>query len=154
MKYHTGDYEAVHSEPIWRNKANFIFAAYLGSKGGRNEWEQLWGEKNAGGTVKVCCIPFFARNVSLGDEVSIDDELVLKSVVTPSGQTTFRVWFGDSLSNRDEIIKKIEEMNALMEWSSANLLAISIQESYAQQLADYLHTCEQQGLLQYETGRD
>ena len=44
-------------------------------------------------------------------------------------------------------------MRPLMEWSSENLLALSAPEAEALRLADHLHSREQQGLLQYETGR-
>ena len=50
-------------------------------------------------------------------------------------------------------MQEIEGMKPLMEWSSENLLALSAPEAEAQRLANYLHSGEQQGLLQYETGR-
>jgi hypothetical protein len=154
MKYQAGEYEAVHQSPIWRDRANFVFAAHLGSKDGKNEWEQLWGEKISTHRVIVCCIPFFAYDVALGDEVEIDADLVLQRVVHPSEFVTFRVWFGDHDSEaRQELVREIEVMKPLMEWSSENLLALSAPATEAQRLADHLHIREQRGLLHYETSR-
>lgn len=78
MKYQAGEYEAVHQSPIWRDRANFAFAAHLGMKAGKKEWEQLWGQKVAPQRLIVCCIPFFVYDVALGDEVEIDADLVLQ----------------------------------------------------------------------------
>lgn len=154
MKYQVGDYEATHSTPVWRDRSNFVFAAYLGAKGGKNEWEQLWGQKVAPQRFVLCCIPFFVQDVALGDEVETDSDFVLQRVVRQSGQVTFRVWFGgQSVTTRQELVSEIEAMKPFMEWSSENLLALSVSESEAQGLADYLNAQEKQGLLQYETGR-
>lgn len=76
MKYKAGDYVAVHSAPLWRERANFIFAAHQGMKEGKNEWEQLWGQALASQRYIVCCIPFFLYDVALRDEVEIDANLV------------------------------------------------------------------------------
>lgn len=154
MNYQAGEYEAVHQSPIWRDRANFVFAAHLGMKDGKNEWEQLWGQKTAPQRFILCCIPFFAHDIALGDEVETDANFVLQRVIQRSGQVTFRVWFGaeDSMT-RQELVRALEAMKPLMEWSSENLLALSVPETEAQGLADYLHLREQQGSLHYETGR-
>ncbi len=154
MKYQITEFEATHSSPVWRDRANFVFAAHLGKKNGHNEWEQLWGEKVAPQRFVLCCIPFFVRDVALGDEVETDADFVLQRVVRPSGQMTFRVWFGDQEnSTRQNLVSEIEAMKLSLEWSSANLLALSVMEGESQQLADYLQLRENEGVLQYETGR-
>lgn len=154
MKYQAGEHVAVHSFPIWRDRANFVFAAYQGTKDGKNQWEQLWGHEVGPQRCVVCCIPFFLHNVALGDEVEIDANFVFQRVVQPSGQVTFRVWFeGQGISKRQDLVHEIEAMKPLMEWSSHNLLALSLTEAEAQQMADYLQLRENEGLLQYETGR-
>lgn len=154
MKYQAGEYEAVHQSPIWRDRANFVFAAHLGTKDGKNEWEQLWGQKKGPQRFVLCCIPFFVQDIALGDEVETDADFVLQRVIRHSGQVTFRVWFvAQDAAIRDKLIREIETMRPLMEWSSENLLALSAPEAEALRLADHLHSREQQGLLQYETGR-
>ena len=155
MKYQIGEYEAVHQEPVWRDRANFVFAARLGTKDGKNEWEQLWGTKTATHRFILCCIPFFAHDISLGDEVETDADFVLQRVVHHAGQATFRVWFGaQDKAAREALVREIEAMKPLFEWSSENLLALSAPDgAEAQKVADYLQAREEQGLLQYETGR-
>ncbi|MEO8058662.1 MAG: DUF4265 domain-containing protein [Burkholderiales bacterium] len=155
MKYQAGEYEAVHHSPIWRDRANFVFATHLGTKDGKNEWEQLWGQKTAPQRFILCCIPFFAQDIALGDEVETDADFVLQEVVQRSGQLTFRVWFGSQdLAARQGLVREIEAMKPLMEWSSENLLALSARDEVeAKKIADYLQAREEQGLLQYETGR-
>lgn len=154
MKYQAGEHVAVHSSPIWRDRANVIFAAHQGTRGGKNEWEQLWGQRVAPERCIVCCIPFFVYDVALGDEVEIDVDLVFLRVVRSSGQVTFRVWFGSQKQRtRQRLVHEIEAMKPLTEWSSENLLALSVTEAQAQALADYLQAREREGLLQYETGR-
>lgn len=154
MQYQAGEHVEVHLEPIWRDRANLVFAAHQGTKDGKNEWEQLWGQEITPTRCLVCCIPFFIRDVALGDEVEIDCNFVFQRVVRQSGQVTFRVWFGEGdASNRQALVREIEAMGPLMEWSSENLLALSVSENDAQSIADYLHWQELRKVLFYETGR-
>lgn len=149
------DYEAVHENPVWRDKANFIIRAHLEKNEGRSEWEQLWALRLDERRFSLCCIPFFAHDLALGDEVETDDDFVLSRVARPAGQTTFRIWFGgQDAETRQELVREIEAMNSLMEWSSGNLLALSVTDgAEAQKLADYLQSREEQGLLKYETSK-
>jgi len=154
MKYKSDDYEAIHPSPAWRSRADFIFAAYLGNKDGKNEWEQLWGKKTADNRFIVCCIPFFVHDVSLGDEVETDSDFVMQRTVKQSGQFTFRVWFRNNNSaERKALVKEVENIGALTEWSSDNFLALSVSETVAQNLANCLQEWEQEGVLRYDTGR-
>jgi hypothetical protein len=93
--------------------------------------------------------------LNLGDEVEVDSDAVLQHVILRSGQTTFRVWFGGQTAQaRQAAVEAIESMKPLMEWSSENLLALSVPAAQeAQRLADFLHTYESRGLLQYKAGR-
>lgn len=154
--FQVGDYEAVHENPVWRDKANFIIAAYLGEKDGRSEWEQLWARRLDDRRFSLCCIPFFAYDLALGDEVATDGNYVVQRVVKASGQCTFRVWFGSSTypGIKDEVLQQAEGLGIQLEWSSDNLLAISANnDEQAQQLADYLYARQNAGDLMYETGR-
>jgi hypothetical protein len=154
MKYQEGEHVAVHPFPIWRDRANFVFAAHQGMKDGKNEWEQLWGQEVAPRRYVVCCIPFFVYGVALGDEIEIDTDFVFQRVLRFSGQVTFRVWFGkQDATKRQDLVREIEAMKPLMEWSSENLLALSVPEVEAQRMAGYLQLRENEGILQYETGR-
>jgi len=154
VKYSAGEYEAVHKAPIWRDRADFVFAAHIGVKDGKNEWEQLWGKRTATNRFIVCCIPFFVPDLALGDEVETDADFVLQRVVHRGGQYTFRIWFGEqSMATRESVVQELQAMRPLMEWSSENLLALSAGDDNAQEIADILQAREEEGLLKYETGR-
>lgn len=154
MKYKEGDYEISHPSPGWQDGANFILAAHLGANDGRNEWEQLWGEESGPNRYILCCIPFFAYDISLGDEVETDSDAVIKSIIRRSGQVTFRIWFGGQPDGiRRSVATQAKDAGALLEWSSENLMALSVVESDAEKVANLLYLHEQGGRLQYETGR-
>lgn len=155
MKFKPGDYEAIHRSPIWREKADFVFAAHIGTNGDKNEWEQLWGKKTGRNTFMLCCIPFFVYDIALGDEVEVDADLVAQRVTKSGGQTTFRVWFVEQdLDRRKGIVRDISKVTSLLEWSSENLLAVSVPSAAeAQMLANFLEECELNRFLQYETGK-
>lgn len=74
-----------------------------------------------------------------------------------SGHWTFRVWFGGAtspLAAREDVVRKMRELGAQLEWHSKSLLAISApSDELAQRIADYLYAEAQQGQVVYETGR-
>lgn len=154
--FQAGDYVAIHDHPVWRDKSDFIIRAYLEENEGRNEWEQLWVKRLDERRFSLCCIPFFAYDLALGDEVETDGSYVVQGVVKPSGQLTFRIWFGDSTKSeiKGDVSRQLETIGASLESSSANLLAVSAKDSdQAQEVADYLHTRQNDGDLMYETGQ-
>jgi hypothetical protein len=147
------DYIATHREPIFRDKADFLFFAPLEADQDRREWEQLWGRIVGPHQVEVCCIPFFAYDLNLGDIVQLDQENVVEGVVARSGQVTFRAWLKDIAPDaRSGLIAEIDSIGAHREWSSENLLALSIAENSAQGLADLLQNGADRNDLIYENG--
>jgi hypothetical protein len=152
----------VHQNPIWRSRADFIIGAKCSSDSDSNvqEWEQLWSRQVADNRFEICCIPFFAYDLALGDEVETgpdwDLPYMIQRVVRPSGHYTFRVWFGDTPNSvdRNELLTEIEDTGCLMEWSSPNLLGVNASsEEQAQEIANYLWQRQQAGHVVYETGR-
>jgi Domain of unknown function (DUF4265) len=155
-RYKPGDYEARHNEPVWRNRANFVIAADIASSAEKQEWEQLWARKLSDTRFEICCIPFFAYDLALGDEVETDANYVLRRVVKPSGRATFRVWFGNSMdsSDRNRVMEFIQRERCEYEWSSENLLAIDAPTTEtAKALAVALEALQQSGQVTFETGR-
>jgi hypothetical protein len=157
---------ATHSDPVWRDRANFILMARLDDVD-EVRWEQLWARRLAANSFEICCIPFFAYDLALGDEVEtgVDGEFewVVQRVVKDAGQYTFRVWFGDvpRLSGDlhhhhetyHEVLNRLVELGCLSEWSSSNLLAVSVAADRSRAVADYLWELEQSKGIVYETGR-
>lgn len=155
-RYKPGDYEARHNAPAWRSRANFVIAADIASSPAKGEWEQLWARKISDTRFEICCIPLFAYDLALGDEVETDGDHVLRRVLKASGHFTFRVWFGNSTDpgDRARVMEIVQREGCEHEWSSENLLAIdaSTQET-AQVLADALAALQQEGQVTFETGR-
>lgn len=155
-KYQPGDYEALHENPVWRRKANFIIAADIAEDSDKREWEQLWARQISDFRFAVCCIPFFVYDLALGDEVETDENYVIKKVVKTSGHSTFRVWFGESsyVKIREEITNKMQQLGCEIEWSSENLLAISAAtDELAQSVISFLSERQKLNHLIIETGR-
>jgi hypothetical protein len=150
---------AVHLNPVWRDRADFIIMARLEDSGFEGHFEQLWARQLGEGRFEICCIPFFIRDIDLGDhvEVSLDENgYVIQGVVWKSGHYTFRAWFGSTSNPRapEEVVSKLREFGCLYESFSNNLLSIDApSEERAQELSDYLATMEQLNYLKYETGR-
>lgn len=143
--------DALHPEPVWRDRSNFIIGAPLPEEG---RAEQLWARQVGDRRFEICCIPFFVHDVALGDVVETDANFDLVRVVERSGRYVFRVWFGESFRPREEIAERLAALGALLEWSSLNLLAVdAADESHAQVIADFLTEQERGGHLMFETGR-
>lgn len=151
----TAEKFSTHSEPAWRDKADFVINAKLPEEG---RFEQLWSRQVSENTFEVCCIPFFLYDVALGDVVQTREALgrryVLDRVVQPSGHFVFRAYFGRSAHPREEIVERLAELGAVVEWSSATLLAVdALDIDHAQQIADLLQARADLGQLIFETGR-
>jgi hypothetical protein len=143
--------DAVHEAPVWRERANFIIGAPLPEEG---RAEQLWARQLGDERFEICCIPFFVYDLALGDVVETDANHDVVRVVERSGRFVFRVWFGEAFHPRQEVADELAELGALLEWSSANLLAVdAADETHAEALAAYLAEQERAGRLMYETGR-
>jgi hypothetical protein len=144
--------DVIHPEPVWRERADFIIGAPLPEEG---RVEQLWARRIEDDHLfEICCIPFFVFDLALGDLVETDASYDIVGVVQHSGRFVFRVWLGDSFQPRQEIADELSDLGALIEWSSANLLAVDADGiSHAQTVADFLAEREGEGRLNYETGR-
>lgn len=150
--------EAQHFEPVWRDRSDFVIAADVSSYSGLADTEQLWAMKVDENLFELCCIPFFVYDLALGDIVETapagERRYMLSRVVERSGRLVFRVWFGESFHPRDEIAAQLDELGALLEWSSPNLLAVdAADECLAKTISGWLLDQEQQGRLVYETGK-
>jgi hypothetical protein len=148
----------LHSDPVWRERANFIINAPIvvdGVHDGR--FEQLWTNQQ-GESFELCCIPFFLYDVALGDFVSVvsgkDGSYQYGGVMRSSGRHLFRVWFGDVEDHvREDVMRKLARFPVLLETHGENLVAIDIGDAgLVQNLADYLMAEENAGRLVYETG--
>lgn len=147
--------EAVHRDPVWRDRANFIVATRIDPGDTGITTEQLWARKIDQRHFELCCIPFFAYDLALGDVVEVDDDYLFHRVTAASGRYVFRVHFAEvNLEFRDDVVLGLTERGALTEWSSPSMVAVDARDAaHAQEVADYLFEQEQLGHLVYETGK-
>ena len=150
-----GDHIAVHPDPVWRDRADFLVRARVD-----DGWEQIWSRKLADGAFEVCCIPFFVHDLALGDIVDTESvpgsQYAIKAVREESGHRTYRAWFGDSPNperTRADVMDFVTQSGCLFEVSSEHMLAIDAPAGKDQLVADELWRREQAGELVYETGK-
>src|SRR5207237_9725655 len=97
-----GDKDEVHSDPVWRERADFIIGAPLPEEG---RAEQLWARRLGEPLMfEICCIPFFLYDVALGDVLQTDSGLQFSHAVEQCVCFVFRVWFGELLHATREIV--------------------------------------------------
>jgi hypothetical protein len=123
---------ATHSNPVRRAAPSFMLRAVVEDVGGGESFEQLWTERVAEDRFELCCIPFFAYDMALGDVVRAEAAtgFVIQSVVQRSGNGVVRV-----------AVKRPEDINAvhlrlhdllgrleyLCEWFSPGYVAVSLE---------------------------
>lgn len=153
---------ATHTAPVWGDRANFIIRAFLRESEGIKEWEQLWVMKVSTDVFELCCIPFFAYGLSLGDRVQTQEihgvPAVVSSVITHSGRVTFRLWFGDGSLTENEKARRVsalQSVGCLTEWSSANMLAVdSPSAQHGKHIEQIITNWKNAGDIQYERGTE
>lgn len=127
----TGGKIATHSDPVWRDRTNFIIQADLTPHGLPGSFEQLWTRtEDEGRTFEICCIPFFIYGIALGDVVSWDKSTHLVQLVEGSGHRCIRVAFQDKAvgaARHEELHRLLAGQGPLIEFNSDGYGAIDIQ---------------------------
>ena len=145
----------MHEKPAWRARANFIL--HIKVEGDR--LEQLWSSRINDNRFEICCIPFFAYDLALGDIVETAPELgkqyMVQRVVVPSSHYTFRVWYKpDDHPSHMLVTERAAELGCPWEWFSGRLMSLDAPDhETAQQLANHLGRLQSEGRLHYETGQ-
>ena len=90
-----------------------------------DRFEQLWVRQVDAYRFELCCIPFFLYDVAVGDVVETDVDYRLSRVVKPLGPVRVPgLVRRGRFHPRQEIADELVSLGALVEWSSANLLAV------------------------------
>lgn len=148
----------THDFPVWRKKANFILALNLAGPDVPKEWkwEQIWARKIEDNTFEVCCIPFFAYGLALGDLVNTHTlngkQYVINEVIERMEHSTFRVWFLE-IEKWSFVIKNIQKLGCLVEirWEKSKLIAIDAPApEIRSKLESYLKDLESMGIVTCE----
>lgn len=148
---------AVHRDPVWRERADFLIVAEIDPGETLKDTEQLWARRIDECHFEVCCVPFFTYHLALGDVVRTEPraarQYVVAEVTEPSGRAVFRVWFGESTEPRVGVLSDLEALGGLLEWSSSSLLAIDVSDPVqARYVAEYLGARAAEGRLLFELG--
>lgn len=146
--------EVVHREPAWGEHADSVIATDVTLADGSTASEQLWGRQVAEDLYELCCIPFFALDLAMGDVVEVDAHHRITRVVRPSGRYVFRVHLGTSAHALADTIDALEEAGGLLEWSGMSMIAVDARDAtHASEVESFLAERRDAGHLTYEVGR-
>ena len=119
---------ATHSNPAWRDEADFLIAAELDPEACRQE--QLWAKKMAPQEFKLCCIPFFTYGYALGDVVETTCDYVIIKRIISSGRKLVRFWLRNTTEDaRRRFIELLNEREVLSE-ARGNLIAVDFSNEF------------------------
>jgi hypothetical protein len=143
----------THVSPAWRERSNYIANFDLNFDQLPFKREQLWLRKLPDAKFQLCCIPFFAKGIHLGDIVSLTSEGVVEAIVTPSGHWTLRLLFRSDFTQRDEVIRDLEATGVTHERFTKSLYSLDTTDAdHARNVMTLLDHHMDQGHLGYETG--
>jgi hypothetical protein len=145
----------AHLAPAWRDRADLAVLAELPATGLPALWEELPVRHLRTNLFEVCAIPFFVRNVALGDVVVATacgaDRHLLDCVAHRGGRRVFRVWFDRCPHLREEIQWELTGLGAVTEWFARSVLAVDAEDAaHAELIAHHLAQRERLGQLHHE----
>ncbi|MFJ9710833.1 DUF4265 domain-containing protein [Streptomyces sp. NPDC101234] len=119
-----------HETPAWRGESHFMAMVNLAPFDLEGMLEQLWlRELNEGDSYEVCCIPFYAYGLALGDVVGKTD--VVDRLIRNSGRRVLRVLFAEPRPREDSrsaLQEAVESAGLLSEWNGDRHVAIDVPE--------------------------
>lgn len=86
---------ATHSDPVGRDRTNYIVKLDLTDHGMPGHFEQCWTRTDDQRLFELCCIPFFTYGQSLGDILEVILGTGQHKVESKSGHSTIRFAFTD-----------------------------------------------------------
>ncbi|CAM3943887.1 DUF2199 domain-containing protein [Kibdelosporangium persicum] len=122
-----------HNDPAWRAKSDHIAHVSLEQFGFPGLAEQLWLKKLENATYQVCCIPFRAYGMALGDIVdTTPDGATIIALKKLSGHRALRAFIPMTISggvvekSSSRINEAISTLGVLREWSGSRHVAVDI----------------------------
>lgn len=116
--------------------------------------ERLWALPLANGNFEIDNIPFYVMKISSGDEVSAANEgaeLFFRGLVTPSGNSTFRLLLTDPKSS--EVVRKyLTKIHCNSEFNQhVGVIAVEIPHNVdIHPFLEYIVTSQERGELDIE----
>ena len=121
--------------------------------------ESIWAEVTEEGYLKINNIPFYSKEISLGDIVSgiqTEENYLLydKTIIHSKNSTLWIVFFNENQKFKDKILTKLIDLGCEYEAFNVNFYAINntnfkqIQKKYINFLDEFVETDD----LDYDTG--
>jgi len=150
----------VHEDPTLHKKNYYIARIDLAPFGFDDLIEQVWLSRLSAAEFLMCCIPFRAYGLALGDVVRLSqDGSLITEIVRPSGNRVMRALLVDGLSSRERsaIAESLNDVtrnaDLMQEWSGDRYIAIDIPPSKkTDTLIDLLKSEQHNGRLFWEWG--
>lgn len=127
--------------------------------GGVRFWEGLNGRSEADGTVTILGVPAYAYDLNLGDRITVvrsaEGPFVATGIAHDAGNNTFRYYLLESDDGNAwyPLAQEFASMGCLIDVLTPRLTALSCASEASPRVADRLALLEEQGVLQYESGR-
>ncbi len=121
------------------------------------DWEDLWGMPASEGQFVIESVPFFAKEIARGDQVtavlSEQGFLAVDKIAEHAGHSTFRIWVSEHLiGSLDQVVSDLERMGAVVEVTLHRLLAIDAKPEHESSIWDYLQKGVQRGSWEVQVG--
>jgi hypothetical protein len=121
------------------------------------DWEDLWGQPTSGGRFVIDSVPFFAKGVARGDQVTavVSEEgfLAVDKITQRGGHSAFRIWLAEDLiGSLHQVVNDLEGMGADVEVTLQRLLAIDADPEHECGIWDYLQEGTQRADWELQVG--
>lgn len=123
---------ATHPNPAKKPVSSFMVRAALEGAGDGDNFEQLWTKRVGADLFELCCIPFFAYDMALGDVVRAEatSGYVVQGVARRSGNGVVRV----AIKRREDVNEMHRKLHDLLgrleylcEWYAPGYVAVSLE---------------------------
>jgi len=148
----------AHTNPVWRDRGDCTLRVdcELGKEDGPTRIESLWCKRMGNDRFELCCVPFMAVNLALGDQVTAiadgQGNHLIMDVPRRSQHSTFQLWFTGSVAaaERDRLAHELISMGCLLETSPSESVAIDASsEELAKAVYDLLSERARLSQLQF-----
>lgn len=145
----------THPLPMWKPIADTFFFTEFDDAGGYGRVvEYLWAESQPDNTLKVCCIPAFTYDLSLGDIIEADADNRMTEVVHRGGHSCLRIWSEEGWYVKFDVLSEINRLGGSVEPCTFEICAIDAPVfDVAWLIRDYLTEQQKTGRLEFEIGR-
>ncbi|WP_206308864.1 DUF4265 domain-containing protein [Streptomyces sp. A1136] len=126
-----------HEAPVWRDEKSLMAMLDLAPFDLQGMREQLWlRQVGVEGNYEVCCIPFYAYGLALGDVVQKNESGNIDRLIRKSGRRALRILFAEPRplsDSRSALRRAVHIAGLLSEWNGDRHVAIDVPNLSAMQ---------------------